>query len=96
MNSQNTEAVVARQVTIPICSNGLELYKFLRVNPQYETVILCYPLTEIPTRILITPDTKPIVIPKHSNQSRFLEYSILIVKNESIYDFFEYPSTSIN
>ena len=96
MNSQNTKAIVARQVTIPTCSNGLELYKFLRVNPQYETVIIFALFTEFPTRILITPDTKPIVIPKHSNQSKYLEYSILIVKNESVYDFFEYPSMSIN
>lgn len=33
MNPQSIETIVARQVTIPVCSNGLELYRLLKVNP---------------------------------------------------------------
>ena len=96
MDTQIIETIVARQVTIPVCSNGLELYRLLKVNPQYETVVLCNMFSEHPRRIPITPDTKPIVISEVSNWSGSSQFYIIIVKNEKVYDLFVFPSKSIN
>lgn len=90
MGTKQTNALFARQLTIPTRTTGKKLYDLLGVNPENELVILIKPHDEVlNSKYLIIPDNRAIELPTIDESSILPEYLIMIIKNEIFFENFD-------